>query len=54
MICDYVCGAHRIGMPELAKEIEDISNLHKHLHFANNRVTIKEKYYGAWKNAWKF
>ena len=53
-ICDYVCGAHRIGMPELSKGIEDISNLHKHLHFANNRVTIKEKYYGFWKNAWKF
>lgn len=54
MICDYVGGAHFIGMPELAKEIEDISNLHKHLHFAKNRITIKEKYYGVWKNAWKF
>ena len=55
MICDYVVGAHVIGMPELAKEIEDISNLHKHLHFAkNNRVTIKEKYCGPWKNNWKF
>ena len=54
MICDYVAGAHVIGMPELAKEIEDISNLHKHIHFANNRVTIKEKYYDFWKNAWKF
>lgn len=54
MICDYVCGAHRIGKAEMAKAIEDISNLHKHIHFANNRVTIKEKYYGVWKNAWKF
>ena len=54
MICDYVCGAHRIGKAEMTKAIEDISNLHKHIHFANNRVTIKEKYYGVWKNAWKF
>lgn len=53
-ICDYIGGCHRIGMSKLAKEIENISNLHKHLHFANNRVTIKEKYYGVWKNAWKF
>ena len=44
MICDYIGGAHYIGMPELAKEIEGISNLHKHLHFANNRVTIKENF----------
>ena len=54
MICDYVCGAHRISFTKFAKEIEDISNLHKHLHFSNTRVTIKEKYYGFWKNAWKF
>ena len=54
MICDYVCGAHRTGKAEMAKEIEDISNLHKQIHFSNNRVTIKEKYYGTWKNAWKF
>ena len=54
MICDYVCGAHRIGKAEMTKAIEDISNLHKHLHFAKNRITIKEKYYGPWKNSWKF
>lgn len=54
MICDYVCGAYRIGNKEYAKEIENISNLHKHIHFAKNRVTIKERYYGIWKNGWKF
>lgn len=53
-ICDYVCGAYRTGKKELAKEIENISNLHKHIHFGNNRVTIKERYYGIWKNGWKF
>lgn len=54
MICDYVCGAHRTGKVEYAKEIENILNLHKHIHFAKNRVTIKEKYYGIWKNGWMF
>lgn len=54
IICDYVFGAHYLGMAEKAKEIENIFNLHKHLHFAKHRVTIKEKYYGVWKNRWKF
>jgi hypothetical protein len=54
MICDYVCGAYRTGKVELAKGIENISNLHKHIHFANTRVTIKERYFGIWKNGWKF
>lgn len=54
MICDYVCGSYRIGDKEYAKEIENISNLHKHIHFAYDRVTIKERYYGIWKNGWKF
>ena len=54
MICDYVAGAHRTGKPECALEIKEISNLHKHIHFAENRVTIKERYYGIWKNGWRF
>ena len=54
MICDRVCGAHRIGRLEAAKEMENIASLHKHLHFSENRITIKEKYYGWWKNAWKW
>jgi hypothetical protein len=54
MICDYVCGAYRTGRSELAEEIKAIEALHEYIHFAKNRVTIKARYYGIYKNGWMF
>jgi hypothetical protein len=54
MICDLVCGAYRSGRPERAEEIKAIKALHEYIHFAKNRVTIKERYYGIYKNGWMF
>lgn len=53
-ICDCVCGGHILGKIEFPKQIETIANLHKNIHFACDRVTIKDKYVGQWKNWWRF
>lgn len=37
---------------ERAKKIENMEGLKKFLHFSANRATIKEMYFGKWKNEW--
>lgn len=53
-ICDLVRGATLNNHLDIVNKIKAIKGLHKWLHFAENRVTIKDMYFGKWKNNWMF
>ena len=51
-ILDSWFGANLIGNSEKCKAIQNMDGLKKFLHFSENRATIKEMYFGKWKNEW--
>ena len=53
-ICDLYWGAKKFGRNDITKKIEAITGLRKWIHFGKDRVTIKDMYFGKWKNFWKF
>ena len=48
MICEKIGKYHGEGDHESAKELENMTFLHKHIHFDENYVTIKGGDYGVW------
>ena len=53
-ICDMYKAAKEVEENDFIKIIEDIPGLRKWIHFSKDRVTIKDMYFGKWKNFWKF
>lgn len=53
-ICDMYKGAKILKNKHITEKIESIEGLKKWLHFGNTRITIKEMYYGIYKNFWSF
>jgi hypothetical protein len=53
-LLDGYFGYIKTGSKETTDRIRGIKALHEFIHFTNNRVTIKNKYVGQWKNQWKF
>ena len=53
-ICDRYKGAKMFDINHITKKIEAIPGLRKWIHFSEDRVTIKDMYFGKWKNFWKF
>ena len=53
-ICDMYKGAMFFKNFATCKKIESINGLKKWINFGNTRVTIKEMYFGIWKNFWNF
>ena len=53
-ICDAYKAAKEVEENDVVKTIEDIEGLRKLIHFSKDRVTIKDMYFGKWKNFWKF
>ena len=48
MICERIISYHGTGLHKFANEFENMSFLHKHIHFDENYVTINGKDYGVW------
>lgn len=53
-ICDAYRAAKEVEENDVVKTIKDIEGLRKWIHFGNDRITIKDMYFGKWKNFWKF
>lgn len=53
-ICDMYRAAKRVEENDVFETIEDIEGLRKWIHFSEDRITIKDMYFGKWKNYWKF
>ena len=53
-ICDMYKGAKCFDRNDIVMTIEAIPGLRKWIHFSEDRVTIKDMYFGQWKNFWKF
>lgn len=52
-ICDMYKAAKMFNDNDIIMTIEAIPGLRKWIHFSEDRVTIKEMYFGKWKNFWK-
>lgn len=48
MICERIMSYHGTGLHKYANEFENMTFLHKHIHFDENYVTIKGEDYGVW------